>query len=133
MSEKLKIIKESIKNELMTLKLLLLKLLKTQKFYFGGKKMAVNLGKTYERLMYSEDREELVMALNFTKSIYDRARKMFHWDCINDFLSQYINKSDVDCFRFGNFRDNSMAYLKSRKSWLSAKISLIDKEQFNNL
>ena len=90
--------------------------------------MAVNLGKTYERLMYSEDREELVMALNFTKSIYDRARKMFHWDCINLFLSQYINESDVDCFRFGNFRDNSMAYLKSRKSWLSAKISLIDKE-----
>lgn len=97
--------------------------------------MALNLEKTYERLMYSEDREELVMALNFTKSIYDRARKMFHWDCINDFLSQYINESDVDCFRFGNFRDNSMAYLKSRKSWLSAKISLIDKEkeQFNNL
>ena len=93
--------------------------------------MAVNLGKTYERLMYSEDREELVMALNFTKSIYDRARKMFYWDCINLFLSQYINESDVDCFRFGNFRDNSMAYLKSRKSWLSAKISLIDKEKKN--
>ena len=37
--------------------------------------MAFNLEKTYERLMYSEDREELVMALNFTKSIYDRARK----------------------------------------------------------
>ena len=95
--------------------------------------MAFNLEKTYERLMYSEDREELVMALNFTKSIYDRARKMFNWGCINDFLSQYINESDVDCFWFGNFRDNSMAYLKSKKSWLSAKISLIDKEQFNNL
>lgn len=95
--------------------------------------MAFNLEKTYERLMYSEDREELVMALNFTKSIYDRARKMFHWGCINLFLSQYINKSDVDCFRFGNFRDNSMAYLKSKKSWLSAKVSLIDKKQFNNL
>lgn len=95
--------------------------------------MAFSLEKTYERLMYSEDREELVMALNFTKSIYDRARKMFSWECINDFLSQYINKSDVSHFRFGNFRDNSMAYLKSKKSWLSAKISLIDKEQFNNL
>lgn len=91
--------------------------------------MVMDLGKIYERLMYSEDRSELVMALNYTKSIYDRARKMFHWECINDFLSDYIKESEVDCFRFGNFRDNSMAYLKSRKSWLSAKISLIDRKE----
>ena len=87
--------------------------------------MAFNLEKTYERLMYSEDREELVMALNFTKSIYDRARKMFSWECINDFLSQYINKSDVDCFRFGNFRDNSMAYLKSKNLGFQQKFLLL--------
>lgn len=92
------------------------------------KTMVCDLGKLYERLMYSEDRDELVMALNYTKSIYDRARRMFSWNCINDFLSDYIKESEVDCFRFGNYRDNSMAYLKSRKSWLSAKISLIDKK-----
>ena len=42
----------------MTLKLLLkiplLKLLKTQKFYFGGKKMAFNLEKTYEIVVLTE-------------------------------------------------------------------------------
>lgn len=91
--------------------------------------MFCDLGKLYERLMYYEDRSELVNALNYTKSIYDRARRMFHSDCINDFLSGYIKESEVDYFRFGNFRDNSMAYLKSRKSWLSAKISLIDRKE----
>ena len=58
--------------------------------------MVMDLGKIYERLMYSEDRSELVMALNYTKSMYDRARKMFHWECINDFLSFIkINKNKV--------------------------------------
>ncbi len=96
----------------------------------------MNLPATYEKLMYSEYRPDLVDMLNYTKSIYDRARNFqndkmklktfFMYDCRLTLL-------EVGVFHRGSYIANCFAYLKSRKSWLSAKISLIDNQDFLDL
>lgn len=90
----------------------------------------MNLVKAYEDLMYSEYRPDLVDMLNYTKSVYDRARNMqkSKYELITFFrIDCRISESDVECFHRGSYIANCFTYLKSRKSWISAKISLIDK------
>lgn len=92
----------------------------------------MNLPATYEKLMYSEYRPDLVDMLNYTRSIYDRARNFQKnkYELITFFrIDCRIPESEVEVFHRGSYIANCFAYLKSRKSWLSAKISLIDKKQ----